>query len=399
MRVFLPWKAVDQSPYNSDSEDEHAEIEAPFQTVDEVTDEPPCKRSATCSHKLPPASVIEDAEDSPKRPRLDSKPSAIEMTAGPLRKDYDSDEEKLPATAHWLSQENKSQDALTPTILTIRSNQPDLRPSKHHAGEYTLSVNDPTEEPVEDDDVKQEPTSFALNFDRSLRQRGLEIVPMAGDGNCLFRAVALQVYGDVEMHSDVRAQVCDFMERDVEHFGAFLDEPLSDYINRKRRDGVHGNNPEIQAVSELFNRPVEVFTPDNGAEEPLNIFQKEYATQDQAIRLSYHDGNHYNAVVDPLKPTAGLGLGMPGLKIGLADELQVSKAIEESDLTADQLELERTLEKSTEDEVQRVMKETSLYNAENDDVALQLALKESAYDVDYVSLLFSRCVRFDAFIQ
>lgn len=33
---------------------------------------------------------------------------------------------------------------------------------------------------------------------------------------------------------------------------------------RKQQDGVHGNNVEIQAISELYNRPVEVFVPDKG---------------------------------------------------------------------------------------------------------------------------------------
>ena len=51
------------------------------------------------------------------------------------------------------------------------------------------------------------------------------------------------------------------------------------YIARTRQDGVHGNNPEIQASSELFNRPIEVYTPEN-ASCPLNIFHAEYKTGD-----------------------------------------------------------------------------------------------------------------------
>jgi OTU domain-containing protein 5 len=122
---------------------------------------------------------------------------------------------------------------------------------------------------------------------------------------------------------------------------------------------VHGNNPEIQAISELFNRPVEVYTPENAA-TPLNIFHAEYKTDDAPIRLSYHDGNHYNAVVDPLVPTAGLGLGLPGLTPGLADKLQLAKAVAESDAAADQMELERALKDSEEDELQRAIKESRL---------------------------------------
>ena len=74
---------------------------------------------------------------------------------------------------------------------------------------------------------------------------------------------------------------------------------------------------------------MEVFIPSNGA-SPINIFQSEYKTGDTPLRVSYHDGNHYNAVIDPLLPTAGLGLGLPGLEPGLADKLQMEEAVRES---------------------------------------------------------------------
>jgi OTU-like cysteine protease len=197
------------------------------------------------------------------------------------------------------------------------------------------------------------------NFIKALKERGLEIRRQEGDGNCLFRAVSLQVYGDPNMHMDVRIQCLDHMAKDEEHFSQFVeDEDFSNYIQRKRREGVHGNSPEIQAISELFNRPVEVFTPENGA-IPLNIFQSDYKTSDVPIRLSYHE-NHYDAVVDPLLPTAGLGLGLPGLQPGLADKLQIGKAVQESDELADQAELERVLEESHNDEMQRALKESTL---------------------------------------
>jgi len=144
--------------------------------------------------------------------------------------------------------------------------------------------------------------------------------------------------------------------KDESHFSQFVDgEPFQEYIVRKRQGGVHGNNPEIQAISELYNRPVEVFVPENGA-EPLNIFQSDYKTGDAPIRLSYHDGNHYNAVIDPLLPTAGLGLGLPGLEPGLADKLQLKKAVDESD----QFFMQQIADEAHEMEVKRAMEESKM---------------------------------------
>lgn len=92
----------------------------------------------------------------------------------------------------------------------------------------------------------------------------------------------------------------------------------------------------------------------------MNIFHAEYKTADAPIRLSYHDGNHYNAVVDPLVPTAGLGLGLPGLQPGLADKMQVARAVTESDAVADQMEFKKALKESEDDELQRAIKESKL---------------------------------------
>lgn len=59
-------------------------------------------------------------------------------------------------------------------------------------------------------------------------------------------------------------------------------------------------------------------------------------------------------------PTAGLGLGLPGLQPGLADKLQMAKAVAASDADADQFELKRALKQSQDDELQRAIKESKL---------------------------------------
>ena len=56
------------------------------------------------------------------------------------------------------------------------------------------------------------------SFKVALKKKGLEMVEQDGDGNCLFRAVSLQVYGDPDVHMDVRKRCLDFM---VSHHGAF----------------------------------------------------------------------------------------------------------------------------------------------------------------------------------
>ncbi len=182
--------------------------------------------------------------------------------------------------------------------------------------------------------------------------------------------------------------------KEESHFSQFVvDEPFQEYILRKRQDGVHGNNPEIQAISELYNRPVEVFVPQNGA-SPINIFQSEYKTGDAPIRLSYHDGNHYNAVVDPLLPTAGLGLGLPGLEPGLADKLQMQRAVDESD----QVFIQKATEEANNMELKSAIEESKKICSEESSLdymyekkkALAFSdIEETNYEIEQTILLSS----------
>lgn len=47
--------------------------------------------------------------------------------------------------------------------------------------------------------------------------------------------------------------------------------------------------------------------------EPINIFHSSYKTDYEPIRLSYN-GIHYNSVLNPNKPSVGVGLGLSGYK-------------------------------------------------------------------------------------
>ena len=97
-------------------------------------------------------------------------------------------------------------------------------------------------------------------------------------------------------------------------------------MRRKRFLGVHGNHLEVQALSELYSRPIHIYCY---SAEPINIFQtlnQQHSKSELVnapIRLCYHRGTHYNSLVDPNKATIGVGLGLPGFVPGLADRNQV----------------------------------------------------------------------------
>ncbi|XP_046727753.1 OTU domain-containing protein 5-A isoform X2 [Silurus meridionalis] len=166
-------------------------------------------------------------------------------------------------------------------------------------------------------------------FEKALTEKkGFVIKKMKEDGACLFRAVADQVYGDQDMHEVVRKHCMDYLMKNADYFSNYVTEDFTTYINRKRKNNCHGNHIEMQAMAEMYNRPVEVYQ--NGT-EPINTFHGIHQNNDEPIRVSYHRNIHYNSVVNPNKATIGVGLGLPAFKPGYADQSLMKNAIKTSE--------------------------------------------------------------------
>nr|XP_043633291.1 OVARIAN TUMOR DOMAIN-containing deubiquitinating enzyme 6 isoform X2 [Erigeron canadensis] len=227
------------------------------------------------------------------------------------------------------------------------------------------------------DDAERE-RQFEIDIRRT---KGYEVKRMTEDGNCMFRAVADQVYGDSDAYDLARQMCIDYMERERDHFSQFITEGFTSYCKRKRRDKVYGNNVEIQALSEMYNRPIHIYSYST---EPINIFHGSYNTDTPPIRLSYHHGNHYNSLVDPRRLTIGAGLGFSSLQGTNVDKDQVKAAIKaQQDQQIDNALLAEARFCSdvelTEKEIERMVMEASRaeYIA-NDKFKQQLGQRESS---------------------
>ena len=136
------------------------------------------------------------------------------------------------------------------------------------------------------------------------------IKKMKGDGNCMFRAVSDQIYGNEDYHDIIREKCMDYLLIEREFFSQFVEggnKEFDNYINMKRKSGVWGDDIELQAISEIYNRPIEIYS---GSNKPLKTFHenvKEFNLKDESdknkkyfispIRVSYHGKEHYNSVV------------------------------------------------------------------------------------------------------
>lgn len=55
-----------------------------------------------------------------------------------------------------------------------------------------------------------------------------------------------------------------FQMKNADYFSNYVTEDFTTYINRKRKNNCHGNHIEMQAMAEMYNRPVEVYQYSTG---------------------------------------------------------------------------------------------------------------------------------------
>ena len=136
-----------------------------------------------------------------------------------------------------------------------------------------------------------------LQFEKFLFERkGYRINPIKRDGNCLFGAIADQVYNDPNLHRTVRDFCVNYMKDNEEFYSQFMVNDHLDftqYMNRLKLDGSWGGNPEITALSQVFECPIEVYEE---SENPKLFLSENFNGNTNHIIRIYYANNHYSSV-------------------------------------------------------------------------------------------------------
>lgn len=160
-------------------------------------------------------------------------------------------------------------------------------------------------------------TLAEVQFRERLAKSGYICERMAADGNCLFRALSHQVYGDADKHLELRNACCDYMlsAGQREHLENFVDGDFEKYVAKMRKPQTWGGNLEIEAMQEMFDRPVDILNAESAAN--AGTFKKDFTAPNipetprssvgadervAALKISYHGQSHYNSIVDPKNP-------------------------------------------------------------------------------------------------
>ena len=131
-------------------------------------------------------------------------------------------------------------------------------------------------------------------FQRQLRPLRLYVRDVAGDGNCLFRALSDQLHDSAEGHVQTREDVVRFIEEHRADFEPFVedDEPFDRYVARMRRSGTWGGHLELQAASLCYRANIFVHQLGLPRWDIVNFAEPGA----RVLQLSYHDGMHWSSV-------------------------------------------------------------------------------------------------------
>ncbi|OQR88344.1 hypothetical protein ACHHYP_06868 [Achlya hypogyna] len=154
--------------------------------------------------------------------------------------------------------------------------------------------------------------SYALGVDlRRLREQldqlGLQLVPMEADGNCLFRTLSDQLYGDQTHFAEVRGSIVEYIKSHQEDLEPFMEdeEAFDHYCNRMADDGVWGGNLELYVASQLWQRHVVV----DGNRTTIDCGN----TKAAAWHVCYYNDEHYDSIrlIDDDLTSSPLAIALP----------------------------------------------------------------------------------------
>ena len=249
------------------------------------------------------------------------------------------------------------------------------------------------------------------NFKKSMNESQLVIKETERDGNCMFRAISDQIYGDEKFHDIIRDKCMNYIQEEASFFQQFIEggeDSIGEYIQMKRTLGVWGDDIELQALSEIYNRPIEIYS---NSKTPLKTFHENTSNFSRVntaiemnrlpIRISYHGKQHYNSI-RPLKSNNEFSLFVNSLfssKPGQYEDEQVINAKVKKDIknqsrkqfeeiNKNRLNLDDFLFDDRQHELNDVLKESELNKNEEDLVnsAIKLSLENNSNENDYLSI-------------
>ncbi|XP_020392258.1 OTU domain-containing protein 1 [Rhincodon typus] len=138
-----------------------------------------------------------------------------------------------------------------------------------------------------------------------LRERQKYRFHIIPDGNCLYRAVSKAVYGDQNMHKELREETVHHIADHLDEFNPIIEGDIGEFLINAAQDGAWAGYPELLTMSQMLN--INIYLTTGGSLESPTVSTMVHCLgpEDQSkssIWLSWLSNGHYDAVFDQALP-------------------------------------------------------------------------------------------------
>ena len=110
------------------------------------------------------------------------------------------------------------------------------------------------------------------NLEKKLLLRNLRIVNVLGDGNCFFRALSHQLFGNAEIHQIVRQAATDQVLHNPELYTeSLINNDIQHFVLSLSKDREWADNHEIQAAADVFGVSIEIINSNSVSFAPVTV--------------------------------------------------------------------------------------------------------------------------------
>ena len=132
------------------------------------------------------------------------------------------------------------------------------------------------------------------DLDAILAERGLRTVQVEGDGNCFFRVVAHQIYGDSSLHSTVRARAVNEVASNPDLFRDFIaDQEIDEFVDSLSSDREWADNVAIQAVAEAYGVNMEIINSNQRQFPTAIVYPRGTQHSNRLLVIAHIEQLHY----------------------------------------------------------------------------------------------------------
>ena len=123
--------------------------------------------------------------------------------------------------------------------------------------DFRKAIIEKDEKKIKTKAEKKENQLFS-NLQKQLRERNLKLVNVRGDGNCFFRAIAHQLYGDESQNQKVGEEAGQEIIKKSNRYRNFVAGSFDKYVSNLSTDREWADSAAIQATSNVFRISIEI---------------------------------------------------------------------------------------------------------------------------------------------